>query len=222
MSGIFRILPDEGVLHLLTRGNNRKQLFKDDSGYNSYLNLLKRYKQENNIIIYHYCLMPNHVHLIVAINPKSNISRFVKQLNLSYLQYFGKKYSHCGHLWQGRFKSLIISEDGYLITCGRYIESNPVKAQLVKKPEDYRWSSYNLYAYGQKDSIVTYNPIYLDWGRTKVSRQRNYRESIEENDVKINFNARFLGSDEFVRKMEKKFRVKDIKTYRGRPRKPKK
>jgi len=132
MPRIFRILPDEGVMHLLTRGNNRQQIFKDDVDYKAYLYFLQRYKQENSIIVYHYCLVPNHVHLIVALNSKSNLSRFMKQLNLSYFQHFSKRYSHCGHLWQGRFKSLIISEDGYLITCGRYIESNPVKAQLVK------------------------------------------------------------------------------------------
>jgi len=166
--------------------------------------------------------MPNHTHLIVAINPKSNLSRFMKQLNLSYLQYFGKKYNYCGHLWQGRFKSLIVSRDSYLIACGRYIELNPVKAQLVKNPRNYRWSSYNIYAYGIKDDLVTYNPIYLDWGDTETNRQKNYRESIEEDIGKINVDARFLGPDEFIKQMEDKFMVSNVKICRGRPKKGKK
>jgi len=222
MPRIFRILPEEGVLHLLTRGNNRQQIFKDDVDYKVYLKFLKVYKQENNIVIYHHCLMPNHVHSIVAINPKSTLSRFMKQLNLAYFQYFGKRYNYCGHLWQGRFKSLIISKDEYLIACGRYIELNPVKARLVKEPKNYGWSSYNFYAYGIKDNITTHNPVYFDWGKAEVIRQNNYRKNTGKDTAKINFNARFLGPNEFIRKMEKKFRVSNIKMYRGRPRKVKK
>ena len=222
MPRIGRILPEEGLLHILARGNNRQQIFRYNVDYKVYLQFLKKYKQENDIAVYHYCIMQNHVHIIVAINPGSSLSRFEKQLNLSYFQYFSRKYEYDGHLWQGRFKSLIISKDEYLVRCGRYIELNPVKAQLVKKPKDYMWSSYNHYAYGITDSVITYNPIYLDLRKGASDRQKNYRECIGEEIETINFNARFFGSNEFIKKMEKKFGVNNVRLNRGRPKKVKK
>lgn len=217
MPRIFRVLPEEGALHILTRGNNRQSVFEDDTDYKTYLNFLKTYKQQNNILLYHYCIMPNHAHLIVGLTPKSNLAKFMKQINLAYLYHYKKKYNYYGHLWQGRYKSLIISRDEYLIACGRYIELNPIKARLVKQPKEYIWSSYNAYAYGARDALVDYNPIYLDWGKSDKDRQKNYQQDLREESKRINFNARFLGSDEFIRKMEEEFQVSNIRSNRGRP-----
>jgi len=124
-----------------------------------------------------------------------------------------------GHLWQGRYKSIIINEDEYLMTCGQYIELNPVKAGMVKKPEEYKWSSYNTYACGANDDLTDYNPIYKGWGRTEQERQKNYRENTKEEmeGVGMNLNAMFIGSDKFIREMEEKFKVSNIKAQRGRP-----
>lgn len=212
-------MPEEGALHILTRGNNRQQIFKDESDYKTYLNFLKRYKQENNIMMYHYCLMPNHVHLIVGINRKSNIARFMKQVNLTYLYHYRRRYSYCGHLWQGRYKSLIISEDEYLIACGRYVELNPLKARLVKEPGEYKWSSYNVYSHGIRDGIVDYDPVYLGYGEREKDRQRMYQEDIDEGIMDANFGRRFLGTDEFVKKMEEKYGINNVCAKRGRPKK---
>lgn len=224
MPQISRILPEEGVLHILTRGNNRQQVFHEDKDYRVYLGCIKQYKQENAILIYHYCIMPNHTHLIVEINPKSNLARFMKQLNLAYQYHYKKRYSYNGHLWQGRYKSLLISKDGYLITCARYIELNPIKAKMVKAPKDYKYSSYNAYAYGRKDEVVEYDPIYLGWAKTAKQREQNYRKDIAEELERnaININARFVGSDDFIAEMEDKFQVSNIRRERGRPRKAKK
>lgn len=217
MPRIFRILPEEGALHLLTRGNNRQRIFEDESDYNNYLGFVKLYKKENKISVYHYCLMPNHVHLIVEITPESNLAKFMKQLNLAYLYYYKKKYSYDGHLWQGRYKSILISKDEYLIACGRYIESNPVKAKLAKNISNYPWSSYNVYAYGKKDEIVDYDPIYLESGRTKKERQRYYIEDTNGYISEIDLNARFLGSADYIGKMESQFKVANVRGKRGRP-----
>ena len=219
MPRIFRILPEEGVIHILTRGNNRQQIFEDDADYKTYLNFLKIYKQENKLLVYHYCIMPNHVHLIAELTPKSNLAKFMKQINLAYLYHYKKKYNYYGHLWQGRYKSLLISKDEYLIVCGRYIELNPVKARLVNNPEEYKWSSYNVYAHDVRDGVIDYNPIYLEWGKTKEQRQKNYRKDIRKEIERINLNARFLGSEEFIKKMERKFKISSIRANRGRPKK---
>lgn len=217
MPRIFRILPEEGVLHILTRGNNRQKVFENAKDYQAYLNFIKTYKQEHQFLLYHYCLMPNHVHLIIETTPKTDLAKFMKQLNLAYLYHYKKRYSHYGHLWQGRYKSLLISKDEYLITCGRYIELNPVRAKLVNDPKDYKWSSYNVYAYGKKDGIADYDPLYNELGKTDDLRQKNYREQIQDGLDKVNLDVRFLGTAEYITQMEKRFKVDNLKGKRGRP-----
>ncbi len=216
MPRIFRILPETGVFHILTRGNNRQTVFKDERDYKYYLYLLKLYKEEHRFLLYHYCLMTNHVHLILETTSETNLSKLMKQLNLAYMYHFRKKYHYWGHFWQGRFKSLLIEKDEYLIACGRYVEFNPVRAKIVDNPKDYLWSSYRIYAYGLKDELVDTDPLYEDMGSTAKERQKNYRDSIGTKD-KINFNLRFLGSDSFINRMEEQFGVKNLRNERGRP-----
>ncbi len=215
MPRIFRILPEEGVLHILTRGNNRQEVFQDNADYKHYLHFLKFYKEEHNFFLYHYCLMPNHVHLIIETTQRTILAKLMKQINLAYLYHYKKRYSYFGHLWQGRYKSLIIDKDEYLITCGRYIELNPVRAKLVEDPKDYKWSSYNAYAYGKMDGITDMDLLYDSLGKTHEERQESYRLPIQEETV--NLNLRFLGSKRFINKMEEKFGVDNLKAKRGRP-----
>lgn len=217
MPRIFRILPQEGVFHVLTRGNNRQVVFLDGKDYQQYLDLLKKYKEEHKFRLYHYCLMPNHVHLILETTVESNLSKLMKQLNLSYLYHFRKRYSYYGHLWQGRFKSILIEKDKYLMVCGRYIELNPVRAKIVKEPEDYRWSSYKRYACGQRDNLIDLDPLYQDLGRTDKERRQRYEDFVGED--KLDLNTRFLGTDSFITEMEKTFGVKNLRNKRGRPKK---
>jgi len=217
MPRIFRIIPEEGVFHILTRGNNRQEVFHDAADFRRYIDFLKDYKQEHKFLLYHWCLMPNHVHLIIEITFKTDLAKLMKQINLAYLYHYKKRYFYSGHLWQGRYKSLIIDKDEYLITCGRYIELNPVRAKLAKDPKDYKWSSYNIYAYGKKDDITDIDPLYSGLGKNDKERQKNYRLPIQEES--FNLNTRFLGSESFIRKMEKKFGVENLKNKRGRPKK---
>ena len=217
MPRIFRILPEAGVFHILTRGNNRQQVFHDDADFQRYIYLLKSYKEEHRFFLYHYCLMSNHAHLILETAIQTNLARLMKQLNLAYLYHYKRKYSYFGHLWQGRYKSLIIDKDEYLVTCGRYIELNPVRAKLTADPKDYKWSSYNLYAYGKQDGITDLNPLYSDLGSTETERQKNYRLPVKEEA--LNLNTRFLGSEFFIREMEEKFNVNNLKGKKGRPNK---
>ncbi len=122
---------------------NKQNVFFSYSDFATYKLLFQKLKKDHPLKLYHYCLMNNHVHLIVESSPDADLSRFMKRLNLAYYSYFKKKYGYAGHFWQDRFKSLLISKDEYLTACGLYIERNPVKAKMVESPALYRHSSYN-------------------------------------------------------------------------------
>ncbi len=136
-----------GVYHVIIRGINHGYIFEEEADYNCFLNILERYSKENVCDIYAYALMGNHVHLLLKDN-NSNISKMLKQLGVSYVLYFNRKYERTGHLFQDRFKSEAVERDSYLLTVLRYIHQNPLKAGLVKKMESYCWSSYPCYLTG--------------------------------------------------------------------------
>ena len=173
-----RIIPPEGFLHVISRGNNHRKLFLAKKDFKIYYMLLKKLKEEELIRIYHYCLMSNHVHLLAGVEESSNISRFMKRLGLKYFYHYKKKHNYTGHLWQDRFKSKIIERDEYLIQCGKYIELNPVRAGIVKIAEDYPYSSYLYYGLGIKDKLIDEDPLYADFGSDNINRQLKYRKMI--------------------------------------------
>lgn len=170
-----RLIPPQGFLHVISRGNNRRKLFFHARDFRIYQAQLIKLKREEQIKILHYCLMPNHIHLLVEVRDDSDLSRFMKRLNLKYFFCYQKKHAYIGHLWQDRFKSKIIEEESYLIQCGKYIELNPVRAGIVSFPEDYIYSSYLYYSRGIEDNIVDGNPLYFDLGNTAEKRQAVYR-----------------------------------------------
>ena len=221
MPRIARILPEEGVLHILVRGNNRQWVFHNNQDFKYYLKLLKDYKEKHSFFLYHYCLMNNHVHLILEITPKTNLANLMKGLNLSYFNYYKRKYGYAGHFWQGRFKSLLINKDKYLLACGLYIERNSVRAKMVERPEDYPYSICNFYTLGKENSLLTIDPLYEDLGRSDKERQENYKTLFfkdEEEIIKHKIaSGRFLDQESFLKKMEEKFKVDDIRQKKGRP-----
>lgn len=173
-----RIIPPEGFLHVISRGNNRRKLFLVKNDFRIYYMLLNKLKEEESIRIYHYCLMSNHVHLLAGVGESSNISRFMKRLGLKYFYHYRKKHNYTGHLWQDRFKSKIIERDEYLMQCGKYIELNPIRAGIVKIAEDYPYSSYLYYGLGIKDKLIDEDPLYADFGSDNINRQLKYRKMI--------------------------------------------
>ena len=213
-----RILPETGVFHVFTRGNNKQDVFHDDEDFRTYIGLLKEYKSRSPFYLYHFVLMTNHPHLVIETKEGSNLSKIMQGINLSYVYHYRRKYGHVGHFWQGRFKSLLIQKDSYLLECGKYIELNPVRAKLAEKPEDYKWSSYRVYAYGEDNPLVDVNPLYETLGKTREERQMSYREFVvgEENNI---LKGLFYGSDKFIDEMERKYGVKRFHTKRGRPKK---
>jgi len=139
-----RIVEKNAYYHIITRGNQKQPVFKEAGDLQKYLAILSKYKKEYKFRLYCFCLMPNHIHLVMGINKPPLLSKIMKCLNLSYTLYFNSKYDKVGHLWQDRFKSKIIDGDRYLLECISYIESNPVRASLTQTIEEYPWSSHNF------------------------------------------------------------------------------
>ena len=132
------------LYHIINRGNNRQAIFFCDDDYNFFLDALKSAKERYQCKIYSFALMTNHVHLLIeAIGDSKNLAYLMKHISQRYGQYINKHYKRSGTLWEGRFRSSPISMDRYLLACSRYIEMNPVRAGLVEKPGNYKYSSYN-------------------------------------------------------------------------------
>jgi len=217
-----RIYTEEGVFHLLTRGNNKQWVFQDEADCRIYTKILKQLKTEQPFKLYHYCLMRNHVHLIIETNKMTELSKLMKRVNLLYYNHYKRKYGYAGHFWQDRFKSLLIEKNEYLLACGLYIERNPVRAKIVDSVEQYPHSSYKYYAYGKEDGLTDRDIYYDELGRDNNKRQQEYRRLILDEEKIINsavFNQLFLGTKEFIKQMEERFKVNNIRLKKGRPKK---
>jgi len=127
-------------------------IFKDKSDYKSFLNICQALYPKFQFFFHSYCLMPNHYHFYIE-TPRANLSSFMRNLNSLYTQYFNRKYKRVGPLFQGRYKAILIDKEYYSLQLSRYIHLNPVKAGLVKNPEDYEWSSYALFLRQQDPKV---------------------------------------------------------------------
>lgn len=174
-----RKIYDGALLNITSRGNNKKPIFKKNIDYIIFKNLLLRFATEYKIKVYHYCLMPNHIHLIVKINNKKSLSKTMHRLQLSYFYHFKRRYKYVGRFWQGRFHSKLIENELYLLTAGLYIEANPVRAKLTKEPSQYKWNSYNGYICQEKDPIIELDPYYLSLSDKTTERQKIYRKIMQ-------------------------------------------
>ena len=174
----FYTLMDDGCYHIICRGNNRSTVFRDDSDRQCYLHLLAGYFGEYRVTLYHYCLMSNHVHLVVRARHGQDVGRAMHDLNLTYAQHLQRAYDHVGHVWQGPFRNVPITADAHLLQCGAYVELNPVRAGIVQAPQAYPWSSYRAYAEGLRDPFVIPDPAYLGLAETPARRQHSYRDFV--------------------------------------------
>ena len=225
----LRINAPNVFFHILNRGNNRQTVFRDEKDFIYFLQLVKRYKKELRFRLFHLCLMPNHIHFMLEPTVEGSLSKILLKLTLAYTRYFNKKYHAVGHVWQGRFKSSLIEKENYFIQCGLYVELNPVRAKLVVKPEDWPWSSYRFYAFGEKDNLVGElidpDPYYLDLDEDHYNRQRKYRNNISDimgegflEGIRQNLDGGIFGSPNFIQIAKEKFKIKSLKPP-GRPRK---
>ena len=165
--------------HVILRGNNKSAIFYNDEDRRLFTICLKESKEKTRSEIYAYCFMTNHIHLLVAPSTEDGLGSMMQSLGRRYVQYINKKYTRTGTLWEGRFKSSLVSKDEYLLTCNMYIELNPVRAKIVKHPGDYRWSSYDFKAEGRRDDLLDLDPVYQGLGNTPEARQLAYKAMFE-------------------------------------------
>lgn len=166
--------------HVIQRGNNRQAIFFEPEDYRVFLDCLRVAKHKCRVSLYAYVLMTNHVHLLLEPTQAGDLGRFMQSVGRRYVRYVNDTYRRSGTLWEGRFKSAVVSRDEYLIVCSRYIELNPVRAGMVAHSADYPWSSYQYRALGQPDGLVDEDPWYASLGPDAVARQRTYRAWIDE------------------------------------------
>lgn len=219
-----RIAPRDYVYHVLTRGNNRQNIFKDEEDFGKYIEILKKYKVRYQYRLYHYVLMTNHVHLVIeATKEGGELSQIMKGINLSYAQHYKNRYKHTGHFWQDRFKSILISKDEYLLACGSYVELNPVRARMVEDPKEYRWSSYRANAYGQKDALldehIIYSKLFQDQEVRKAYREFVHQMMEKKEAMRGEMDRRAIyGSGAFIQEVNRRFKIDARIKEPGRPR----
>lgn len=140
-----------GIYHLILRGINKQKIFNDDDDHNRFIFTLKSARDKSDFKIYAYCLMGNHIHILIK-EETEDLGIILRRIGSSYVYWYNYKYERVGHLFQDRYKSETVEDDSYLLTVTRYIHQNPVKAGIVSDISSYRWSSYKEYI-GQNDII---------------------------------------------------------------------
>ncbi|MDH3446174.1 MAG: transposase, partial [Deltaproteobacteria bacterium] len=186
------------LYHVIVRGNQRRQTFRSDKDYRAYLDRLEKYRAKFRVLIYAYCLMPNHVHLLLETG-SSPLAKFMQGLQQSYTQYFNRTHRKVGHLFQGRYKAIICEKDSYLLALVRYIHLNPVRAGLVKRPERYLYSGHKSYLISGTAKILETGPLLELLGGKKRYEQfvlEGMSESHNEEYYAVE-DQRFLGEKEF-------------------------
>ncbi len=189
-----RLLLTNSFYHIIVRGNNHLTVFRTGNDYRYYLKLIDRFKKNLPFDLYHYCLMPNHIHFLVQVHNENNFSCFMKKINLAYFYHYKKFYSWVGHLWQDRFKSQAVGNDEYFIQCGKYIELNPVRAKIVKDPTNYQYSSYQHYVLGKKNPLITDDLFYQNLGKTAKERRIKYQDMVISDLVQESYLKKSWGS----------------------------
>lgn len=176
MPRLGRIILPDYPHHIVQRGHNRQVVFAEVRDFERYLETLAGFKDVYGVKVYAYCLMTNHVHLLLAPETIAGLGRLMKRLAGRQTRYHNVLEGRSGTLWESRYKSSPVDTDQYLLACTRYIELNPVRAEMVASPEDYPWSSCRARLGQAPDEWLDRDPCYLALGATELQRREHYRE----------------------------------------------
>ena len=169
-------------MHIRQRGNNRQDCFFQDNDRLVYLAILRDLLTLRRCALHAYCLMTNHVHLLVTPADENGCSLMMRDLARCYANYFNRRYSRTGQLWEGRFRSCLVDSPRYVLGCYRYIELNPVRAGMVSAPGAHVWSSYGTNTAARDDRLLTPHAEYLALGLDAASRVRAYEGLVWNGD----------------------------------------
>lgn len=213
MARPLRIEYEGALYHITSRGNERNPIYRDEEDYGRFLEILSELPRRYGVIIHGYVLMVNHYHLLVE-TPRGNITKAMHYLNTTYTGYFNKRYRRVGHLFQGRYKGFLIEKERYLLSVSRYVHLNPVRAGIIQRPEEYKWSSYREYiGKAKKKGWLTCDWILGQYSREGVKARRLYKAFTEEGlTLKENpFSALraglILGDEAFMEKIREKIKI---------------
>jgi putative transposase len=164
--------------HVILRGNNRQDIFRNTADYQRMLDLIEQHSREQGVEIHAYVLMTNHLHLLLTPQKDQALPKMMQAVGRSYVQTFNKVHGRTGTLWEGRYRSTLIQTERYLLACMAYIDLNPVRAHMVAQPDDYGWSSYSHYVGRRNDRLITPHALYWGLGNTPFAREAAYAEMV--------------------------------------------
>jgi REP element-mobilizing transposase RayT len=210
MARPIRVEYPGAVYHVICRGNNRQAIYRDDEDRRRYLEKLYYYCQDKKVNLLAYCLMPNHVHLLLE-TPQGNLSKMMQAFQTSYTVYFNKRHGRTGHVFEQRYKAMVVDKDNYLLQVSRYIHLNAVSAKLAERAQDYRWCSYGSYLKGKGIPGLKTETVLGQLNGSKTRQLRQYREYVEGGRAEQPGNPApevrqqiYVGDDEFVEATQKR------------------
>jgi putative transposase len=206
--------------HIIQRVNNRENIFLNYKDYEKYLSFLSRYSEEKGAAVFAYCLMPNHVHLLVTPSGEEVLAKMMQGVTLCYTQYFNREKGRTGRLWECRYHSTVIDAERYLWAVSRYIENNPVRAGIVKKPEDYPYSSAKAHILGRRSNLLKESLF----DKSELSEYRRFMKLEEDKKIleEIRRQTKLgkpLGDAGFLDSLSEKLSCRLSFRPKGRPRK---
>ena len=212
MARPLRIEFSGALYHVTSRGDRREPIFEDDEDRLRFLTVLAEVVERFNWLGHGYCLMTNHYHLVVE-TPDANLSKGMRQLNGLYTQASNRRHQRTGHLFQGRFKGILVDKDSYLLELTRYVVLNPVRAGMVKDPLAYEWSSYRaMVGQAPVPAWLATDGLLAQFGKRRSDARRRYgqfvREGIDQGSIWAGLRQQiYLGDEKFVARTQKKAKV---------------
>ncbi len=198
----LRLAIPGGLYHVTSRGNDRQVVYFDDRDRTRFIDLLAGVVERFHLLCHSYCLMSNHYHLLLE-TPKANLSLAMRQLNGLYAQSFNRRHGRCGHVFQARFRSILVQKESHLLRCARYIVRNPVRARMCEQPGQWRWSSYNALAgRAPAEGFLCTDELLRMFASTRRRAQERYRDFIAEgaaDDLLSEVRGERLGDEAFLR-----------------------
>ena len=218
MSRPARILSETGIYHIVFRGMNRQDIFEEERDYEKLLEIIEKVKCEFSFELYGYCLMTNHVHLFIKENEQGDIKKIMHKILSVYVGWFNFKYRRSGSLIGNRYKSEPIEDDKYYLTLLRYIHQNPLKAGMVDKLKDYRWSSYISYVEGKKSIVdkAFVLEMFHENEKRAIKRFEDFHEEFDDENFEISEKIRYT-DDQLRRKMQKELKMEDLSLIKSMP-----